>query len=30
VTERLQRLAERYTGRPFDRARLQLAPHPMT
>ena len=29
VTERLRRLAERYTGRPFQHERLQLAPHPM-
>lgn len=30
VTERLKRLAQRYTGRPFDPSRLNLAPHPLT
>jgi thiazole/oxazole-forming peptide maturase SagD family component len=29
VTDRLRRLAEPYTGRPFAREHLQLAPHPM-
>jgi hypothetical protein len=29
VSDRLRRLAERYTGRPFQHERLQLAPHPL-
>ena len=29
VTDRLQRLAQAYTGRGLDRARLQLDPHPL-
>jgi ribosomal protein S12 methylthiotransferase accessory factor YcaO len=29
VTERLRKLAERYTGRPFQHDLLQLAPHPL-